>query len=248
MKEAVLRSIIILMESEFTKIFGFERQRELFRRAIKKGRLAHAYAFVGPEKAGKQEFALSLAKELGADLILDVIMPNPEAGLSVETARGLLSRLMLTPAGRMKVAIFPRAHEFTPAVGNLLLKVLEEPPPHSLLILLTNNYYSLLPTVASRVQRVFFSRKGSDEDDRSSKLAEYVEILYDKDVIKQLRAAEAVAKLEEAELKIFLVSAMKDWAARPGSNPGLGRRLMNSWGSIRSNLNQKVVMDNLYLS
>jgi len=41
---------------------GHHRQREQFRQAFRRGRLAHAYLFVGPEGIGKRQFARSLVR------------------------------------------------------------------------------------------------------------------------------------------------------------------------------------------
>ena len=136
---------------DFIHTIGHAKQKELFERAMKNGRMGHAYAFVGPANVGKTTFALDLASALGADPIQDVIIAEE---LSTDSIRRSQARLNLTPVGRLKVMIVPQAEAMTPAVGNLILKTLEEPPPHSLIILLTENYYGLLPTVVSRVQRV----------------------------------------------------------------------------------------------
>ncbi|HID24631.1 MAG TPA: DNA polymerase III subunit delta' [Planctomycetaceae bacterium] len=48
----------------WSDIRGHAVQREMFRRAIRRGRLAHAYLFTGPEGIGKRQFALRLAQSL----------------------------------------------------------------------------------------------------------------------------------------------------------------------------------------
>ena len=144
--------------SEFSKTIGHGKQKGLFLEAIKNGALGHAYAFCGPEHIGKTTFALDLADTLGADPLLDVVLFDDEQGkeFPIEEARVLQNRLSLTPAGKLKVAIIAGAEKMTVSASNSLLKVLEEPPAHSLLLLLTANFYAMLPTIASRVQKVNF--------------------------------------------------------------------------------------------
>jgi len=58
--------------------------------------------------------------------------------------------------GRHKVLIIARAETMNPEAANRLLKTLEEPPEGTLLILTSSNPSALLPTIASRCQRVAF--------------------------------------------------------------------------------------------
>lgn len=46
------------------QLYGHEQQREMFRRALSRGRLGHAYLFSGPRGIGKQRFARFLAQSL----------------------------------------------------------------------------------------------------------------------------------------------------------------------------------------
>jgi DNA polymerase-3 subunit delta' len=48
----------------WTKVRGHDSVVEAFRRAVTRGRLAHAYLFVGPPGVGKRAFAMELAKSL----------------------------------------------------------------------------------------------------------------------------------------------------------------------------------------
>lgn len=145
------------------KTIGHEKQKNMFLAALKNKRLGHAYVFAGPANVGKTAFALDLACELQAQPVLDVFVSDDAEGLSIEAARKLQSFLSLTPVGRIKIATIAEAEKMTPGAANSLLKTLEEPPAHSLLILTTSNFYSLLPTIASRVQRVNFGRATPDQ-------------------------------------------------------------------------------------
>src|SRR4051794_29028467 len=48
----------------WSQIFGHQRQVDAFRQIVARGRLAHAYLFVGPAGIGKRLFARELAKAL----------------------------------------------------------------------------------------------------------------------------------------------------------------------------------------
>ncbi len=148
---------------EFQSTIGHKKQKELFFKVSQKGSLAHAYALVGPENIGKTTFALELAKLLGADPIMDLQSFESEEGLTIKEAREIKNRLSLTPTGKLKVGVIANAERITLSAANALLKVLEEPPDRSAIFLVTSNLHALLPTISSRVQKVFFRLSSPDE-------------------------------------------------------------------------------------
>lgn len=231
---------------EFSRTTGHEKQKAMFERAAKNGRLAHSYAFVGAGNIGKTVFALDLARALGADPVMDVILFDGQEPLSVEMARSLQRRLALTPVGKIKVAIIARAEQMSVAVANLLLKTLEEPPAHSLLILTTVNFAALPLTLASRVQRVNFAAPagGVARDAESDK---HLEVLRAGGRRERMQAAEALAKLEPVEIGKFFVYAMRTLAAREQREAGLAEKLLRAWMDLRFHVNQKLSLDNLFL-
>ena len=48
----------------FERIIGHLRQKDILRRALHSGRVAHAYLFEGPEGVGKHLMAVALARAL----------------------------------------------------------------------------------------------------------------------------------------------------------------------------------------
>ena len=48
----------------FGEIAGHSRERELLERALRAGRVAHAYLFAGPRGIGKKTLAMAFAKAL----------------------------------------------------------------------------------------------------------------------------------------------------------------------------------------
>ncbi len=165
------------------RVRGHEALVLAFDRAVRQGRLGHAYLFVGPSGVGKRLFAGELARALLCEnppagrldacdacsscLLLDAgnhpdffVAGRPEdrQELPIDTVRRLCQDLSLKPArGRRKVAILDDADDLNDESANCFLKTLEEPPPGSLLILIGTNLERQLPTIVSRCQVIRFA-------------------------------------------------------------------------------------------
>jgi DNA polymerase-3 subunit delta' len=163
-------------------IRGHDRAVETLRRALARGRLPHAFLFVGPEGIGKRSFAETLAQALlcerrpEADLdpcgecpaclqvaagthpdVHRVARAEDKHDLSIKQIRDLCLDLGLKPAsGRRKVAIVDDADDLNDEAANAFLKTLEEPPPGSVLILVGTSPESQLDTIVSRCRVVRF--------------------------------------------------------------------------------------------
>lgn len=76
--------------------------------------------------------------------------------IKVEDVRERIIAKMSTSAysGGFKVGVIVGADRFQPAAANAILKVLEEPPPNTIFFLLTDAPELILPTIASRTQRI----------------------------------------------------------------------------------------------
>lgn len=163
----------------FAEILGHQKQLEILRQALKRGRLHHAYLFVGADGVGKRTVALGLAKTLHCSAATgdfcdectncarvrdhnhpDVRIIEPLAGkkeISIQQIRELEKELNFRSfSGKRKIAILDPATLMNLAAQNALLKTLEEPPQDSLLILIASNGGALLPTLRSRCLRVTF--------------------------------------------------------------------------------------------
>jgi len=162
---------------------GHESLVRAFQDVVQRGRLAHAYLFVGPVGVGKRLFAMELAKALLCEnrandaleacdhcpACLQVMAqthpdfftasrPEDQNEFTIEAIRDLTRELGLKPArGRGKIAVVDDADDFNDEAANCFLKTLEEPPPRSLLILIGTNPELQLPTIQSRCQVVRFS-------------------------------------------------------------------------------------------
>ena len=150
----------------------------LLRRAIASERVAHAYAFVGPEGSGRKATALAFASALvapqggpaaarverGSHPDVHLLGPTPPPSnpkgtpaLRIEAIRELERRASLKPAeAAWKVFIVDEAEKMTASTPQALLKTLEEPPARTVIILVLSQIRALPATVLSRCQVVRF--------------------------------------------------------------------------------------------
>jgi DNA polymerase-3 subunit delta' len=165
----------------FKNVIGHAKPIALLQRAIKNGKVAQSYLFLGNEGIGKKYAALQFAKALnclGAEaeegdacdhctsckkidhgLHPDVLVIEPEGqNIKVEQIRQLQRELAYRPyEGKYRVCIVTAADRMAPHIPNTLLKTLEEPPLHTVIILLANNSRFMLPTILSRCQPIRFN-------------------------------------------------------------------------------------------
>jgi len=157
----------------FDDVVGQDHVVRTLKNAITRGRIGHAYLFVGPRGTGKTSTARIFAKALNCtggpkvDFSLDdpVVQAIAEgsfldvieidgANNSVEQVRELRDAVRYGPAqGKFKIYIIDEVHMLTSAAFNALLKTLEEPPPHVKFVFATTDVQKVLPTILSRCQR-----------------------------------------------------------------------------------------------
>ena len=165
-------------EDAFSAITGQDEAVALLRRAVASGRVAHAYAFIGPSGVGRKLTALAFAKALVApaggaaaaridrnahpDVRLIEPMPpenNPKGPLAhrIESVRALERLAALRPVeAPWKVFILDEADRMTTATPQAFLKTLEEPPERTVIVLVLSQLRALPATVLSRCQVVRF--------------------------------------------------------------------------------------------
>jgi DNA polymerase-3 subunit delta' len=162
---------------------GHDRLARAFGHVYRRGRLGHAYLFLGPPGVGKRRFAGELAKALlcegrAANVLeacdrcpsclqmdagthpdfLAAGRPEDSLELPIDTVRELCRGLSLKPAaGRRKVAVLDDADALNDTSANCFLKTLEEPPERAVLILVGTTEDRQLPTIVSRCQVVRFA-------------------------------------------------------------------------------------------
>ena len=160
--------------------------RDFLARAVREGRLSHAYLFLGAPGSGKSEAALALAQCIvcpndgdgNCDECIrvkhrthpDVRIVEPESatGYLVEQVRELIEDVPMAPVrGRAKVYILTNVGLLRREAANALLRTIEEPPPHVTFILIGRTVDAILPTIVSRCQRVPFKIVSADVAVRS---------------------------------------------------------------------------------
>lgn len=158
----------------FDDVVGQDHVVRTLKNAIARGRIAHAYLFVGPRGTGKTSTARIFAKALNCTdgpkvdfdpkdpacvsiaegSHLDVIEIDGASNNGVDQVRDLRDTARYAPAqGKYKIYIIDEVHMLSTAAFNALLKTLEEPPPHVKFVFATTEVQKVLPTILSRCQR-----------------------------------------------------------------------------------------------
>jgi len=158
------------------------RAARLLSRAIESGRVAHAYAFVGPAGTGRAAAALAFAGALlcaksGCGTCrecrlaaarqhpdLHVIEPTPPANnpkgaplIRINEIHELGRKAGMKPAmAARKVFILDDAEKMTTDSPEAFLKTLEEPPAHTVMILILPTTRAVPATILSRCHIVRF--------------------------------------------------------------------------------------------
>lgn len=159
-------------------IFGYDSLVSDFKRLVDEGRLSHAYLFFGEPQTGKFLFARSLANyietknfdeptaSLLETLIIDFESESEEESkesVGIEKVREVERFLYQTPiSSRYRIAVIRDAEWLTDAAQNALLKILEEPPKDGVIIAIAKDSSVFLPTVASRMQGIYFKTLSSE--------------------------------------------------------------------------------------
>jgi len=141
------------------------------------GSLGHGYIFFGPTMVGKRTAAMEFARflEYGnlektatgktgesaaheailTDLML--VSPGDNGSIGIDAVREIRNFLWQKPnASPRRTLIIDDAELLTTEAQNALLKLTEEPPVSSLLILVTSDIESILPTITSRLPKIYF--------------------------------------------------------------------------------------------
>lgn len=158
-------------------LIGHRSILDFLGQAQEKGRLAHAYLFVGPANVGKTALALEFAQQVLAtgkpaqhpDFLLvergaDAKTGKPHKEIVIDQIQRLRGWLTMGAlAGGWKVAVIDRADQLNEAAANALLKSLEEPKEQTLLLLTAVAANQVFPTIRSRCQIVTFGRVPTPE-------------------------------------------------------------------------------------
>ena len=158
-------------------ILGREKITADFKKLAGSGALGHAYLFYGPAMVGKRTFATSLARFLEKGVfdpptegellqenkVIDLasakrLDPDKKGdSIGIDSALEIKNFLWQKPSmSPRRTLILDEAEFLTTEAQNALLKITEEPPESSLIILVSPDPESLLPTILSRIEKVYF--------------------------------------------------------------------------------------------
>ena len=149
---------------------GNENLIEFLDSCISSQKLAQTYVFSGPEDLGKSTIALAFANNLilsdgqesrdFSSVNSDLHILSREAGkknISIEAVRDFIKMLSLSSfLNSYKIGIIKDAESLSNEAASALLKTLEEPKDKVIIILLTSSVDSLMPTIVSRSQVLYF--------------------------------------------------------------------------------------------
>jgi DNA polymerase-3 subunit delta' len=151
-------------------LIGHSEQQQDFKKLAEENRLAHGYIFFGPRRVGKATFARAMASYLetkkfdwGREAqpilgdLLHMAPPPEDRKIGIGQVREIKRYLLQAPnRSSRRTVVIDGAEFLTPEAENALLKTTEEPYPRALIILIVDDPERLLPTLRSRLQKVFF--------------------------------------------------------------------------------------------
>lgn len=165
------------------RILGHETVIDDLAKLAEKSELSHGYIFYGPSMVGKRTAALGLANflekqkfeavepnEVLQDMqVIDFAFmkrldPDTIDSVGIDAVREIKNFLWQKPnTSTKRTLVVDDAERLTTEAQNALLKITEEPPVSSLLLIVTSDPESMIPTILSRLQKVYFGPVPEEE-------------------------------------------------------------------------------------
>ncbi len=154
--------------------FGHEDKVTLFTELAKQDMLRNAYLFFGDVQIGKFRFAQHLAYfleygefSLGERPLLDTVYVEPKEEaetIGIDDLRAVRRFLFQKPfRSKRRLVVVNDAHRLTPHAQSSVLKFVEDSPSHTTFIFIAWDPQVLLPPLASRLLKVYFTRFSKEE-------------------------------------------------------------------------------------
>lgn len=146
-------------------IIGHEAILDDLKKLADREALAQSYLFFGPTMVGKKTIAhvfaeyLEKGEAIGKAVLSDsmTIEPGEGGSIGIDAVREIKNFLWQKPnISTRRTLIINDAELLTAEAQNALLKITEEPPVSSLLIMISADIESLMPTILSRFQKIYF--------------------------------------------------------------------------------------------
>jgi len=123
----------------------------------------HSVLIIGPAGSGKAHLASFIASRLlkvpinkinDQPHFISLQKPDGKQEIPIENVRQMIRKLALKTAGLKRAVVLYGAEQLSEEAQNALLKNIEEPPPNTHFILTAPTLSSILPTIASRSQKI----------------------------------------------------------------------------------------------
>jgi hypothetical protein len=240
--------------------FSKELQKD-FQRVIARGRLSHGYIFFGESSDDLLRMAVELANFLETkrweeprQTLLDVFVLGEEADAGIDAARSIIRFLSHMPVrSSRRTYIIHRAERLTVHAQHAILKVAEEPPEHSLVLVTVRDPGALLPTLASRFQKIFMGcerqrgarvidgRAGASKNSDAKAYA--LEILRVETVRERTELLKALLD-SEAPLEAFVEEILRQLREKPLAHWRTLRAVLKRWTAMNQyNTNRKLQLE-----
>lgn len=207
-------------------------------------RLASGYLFVGPPGSGKEAETDEFVAKLGVTGV-DQIKVRPDgASIKIEQIRELQQVVRYGPTkSPYFIAVIESAEEMTMEAAGAFLKTLEEPPPKVVFILLVGKPDKIMPTIASRCQKILFGEKLVKWEPKPEMAGWYEELkqVKKKSVI-ELFALSAKLEKEKEQIETVLYD-LAIFAKESLGDIKITRSLLDAVKNIKKRANFKLALD-----
>ncbi|MBI5306082.1 hypothetical protein HZB04_00600 [Candidatus Wolfebacteria bacterium] len=172
---------------------NYEERIKILKKLADEDKLSHAYLFFGEAKNEKLFFAECLANYLEKgefkkpEKILEetlIISPNEKENIGIDKIREISNFLyQKTVFSKKRTVIINKSGAMSLEAQNAALKITEESPPQTLIIFISQNEDSLLPALASRLQKIYFPGAKSKITANPQLLREKIDKIIENDII-----------------------------------------------------------------
>jgi DNA polymerase-3 subunit delta' len=228
-------------------------------------RIANAYLFVGGNPDKKYRQTMDFCKHLNCSqkngctqcpncikiskgIHPDVLTISPiKKNIKIDQIREIKGHIKYGPnASDYLFVIIKNADTLSEEAANSLLKILEEPPEGTVFILLVEMVTRVLPTIASRCQKVFFAEENKILEELSKdSWVTSLNSIKNKSIFERLGFSEKLYEQKESLIEILYNLA---FYYKETLNHQNTRLILESIKNIRKNANLKLTLNCLCLS
>ncbi len=226
--------------------------KKYFSHLIERNRLSHAYLFFGENDPAIRRLTQFLAafiekKEwrVSDDILVDAIFAEGET-VGIDETREWNRRLVTAPlVSPRRILTVYHADQLTLPAMHAMLKLVEEPPETALIIFAVRHPEAILPTLASRFQKIFVSEPISIKNDIvSSEAAAYAARILEARTPKE--RSEAMKEMIEVDIDLQAVARaiFGELKKDVKKNVVLIRELLSRWALINEyNVNKRLQLE-----